>query len=50
VKDLDAALDAAHSRCGTVLAEPYDAGPFRQAVIADAAGAAFSASQLMALS
>ncbi len=42
VSDTDRAADLASQAGGSVLAPPSDAGPMRQAVLADPAGAAFS--------
>jgi hypothetical protein len=47
IADADAAARAATERGGRVLDEPSDAPPFRRAVLADPAGAAFSVSQLV---
>jgi uncharacterized protein len=49
IADADAAADRATERGGTVLAGPFDQPPFRTAVLADPAGAAFSISQLTAV-
>jgi len=49
VADADAAAAEAKAAGGSVLVEPFEAGqlPFRQAVLADPDGAAFSISQLL---
>jgi predicted enzyme related to lactoylglutathione lyase len=46
IADADAAAARAAELGGTVVAGPEDAGPFREAVLADPAGASFSVSQL----
>ena len=46
IADADAAAARATQLGGSVLAGPEDAGPFREAVLADPAGATFSVSQL----
>ncbi len=46
VDDVDATVAKAIEMGGRALAEPYDAGIARQAVIADPAGAAFSVSKI----
>jgi uncharacterized protein len=46
IADADAAAARAAERGGNVLAGPFDQPPFRSAVLADPAGAAFSISQL----
>jgi predicted enzyme related to lactoylglutathione lyase len=46
IADADAAAVAATELGGSVLSEPIDDPPFRRAVLADPAGAAFSVSQL----
>jgi predicted enzyme related to lactoylglutathione lyase len=48
VADTDATAARAAARGGTVLHGPFDRPPFRSAVLADAAGATFSVSQLRA--
>jgi predicted enzyme related to lactoylglutathione lyase len=48
IADVDAAAERAAERGGTVLAGPFDQPPFREALIADPAGATFSMSQLTA--
>ena len=48
VDDADAAAARATQLGGSVVAGPEDAGPFREAVLADPAGATFSVSQLTA--
>ena len=48
IADADAAAARATQLGGSVLAGPEDAGPFREAVLADSAGATFSVSQLTA--
>jgi predicted enzyme related to lactoylglutathione lyase len=48
IADTDAAVARAAERGGSVLADPFDQPPFRTAVLADPAGAAFSISQLTA--
>jgi uncharacterized protein len=47
IADADAAARAATERGGRVLEAPSDMPPFRRAVLADPAGAAFSVSQLV---
>jgi uncharacterized protein len=46
IDDVDAAVGRAASNAGTVIVPPFDAPPFRRAVIADTAGAIFAISQL----
>jgi uncharacterized protein len=46
--DADAAAARATELGGSVIAGPEDAGPFREAVLADPAAATFSVSQLTA--
>ena len=46
IADADAAAARATQLGGSVVAGPEDAGPFREAVLADPAGATFSVSQL----
>ncbi len=46
IDDADAAAARATQLGGSVVAGPEDAGPFREAVLADPAGATFSVSQL----
>jgi uncharacterized protein len=46
VSDAARAVETVRRNGGTVLVEPYDAPPFRQAVVADPGGAAFSISEL----
>jgi uncharacterized protein len=46
IADADAAAARATELGGSVVAGPEDAGPFREAVLADPAGATFSVSQL----
>jgi uncharacterized protein len=46
VHDADATADNAPRFGGAVLAEPFDAPPFRTAVLVDPEGAAFSVSKL----
>jgi uncharacterized protein len=46
VDDVDRATATATAQGGSVLAGPYDAPPFRQAVLADPNGVAFSVSAL----
>jgi predicted enzyme related to lactoylglutathione lyase len=48
IADADAAAARATRLGGSVVAGPEDAGPFREAVLADPAGATFSVSQLTA--
>jgi uncharacterized protein len=48
IADADAAAARATQLGGSVVAGPEDAGPFREAVLADPAGATFSVSQLTA--
>ena len=48
IADADAAAARATQLGGAVVAGPEDAGPFREAVLADPAGATFSVSQLSA--
>jgi uncharacterized protein len=48
IADADAAAARATELGGSVVAGPEDAGPFREAVLADPAGATFSVSQLTA--
>ena len=48
IADADAAAARATQLGGSVVAAPEDAGPFREAVLADPAGATFSVSQLTA--
>jgi hypothetical protein len=48
IADADAAAARAAELGGAVVADPYDAPPFRQAVLADPAGATFSISTLRA--
>ena len=48
IADADVAAARATQLGGSVLAGPEDAGPFREAVLADPAGATFSVSQLTA--
>ena len=48
IADADAAAARATQLGGSVVAGPADAGPFREAVLADPAGATFSVSQLTA--
>jgi predicted enzyme related to lactoylglutathione lyase len=48
IADADAAVARASQLGGSVVAGPEDAGPFREAVLADPAGATFSVSQLTA--
>jgi predicted enzyme related to lactoylglutathione lyase len=48
IADADAAAARASELGGSVVAGPEDAGPFREAVLADPAGATFSVSQLTA--
>jgi uncharacterized protein len=48
IADADAAAARATQLGGSVIAGPEDAGPFREAVLADPAGATFSVSQLTA--
>jgi predicted enzyme related to lactoylglutathione lyase len=48
IADADAAAARATQLGGSVVAGPEDAGPFREAVLADPAGATFSVSQLIA--
>jgi predicted enzyme related to lactoylglutathione lyase len=48
IADADAAAARATQLGGSVVAGPDDAGPFREAVLADPAGATFSVSQLTA--
>jgi predicted enzyme related to lactoylglutathione lyase len=48
IADADAAAARATQLGGSVVAAPEDAGPFREAVLADPAGANFSVSQLTA--
>jgi predicted enzyme related to lactoylglutathione lyase len=47
VHDADATAAKAQELGGTVVAAPFDAPPFRHAVLADLEGAAFSVSELM---
>jgi predicted enzyme related to lactoylglutathione lyase len=49
IADADAAAERAAERGGAVLEGPMDSPPFREAVLADPAGAAFTISQLTAL-
>lgn len=49
VDDAEAAAERALASGGSVIADPYDAPPFRQAVLADPEGAPFSVSQLVAV-
>jgi predicted enzyme related to lactoylglutathione lyase len=49
VDDAEAVVAQAGERGGTVLAGPYDAPPFTQAVLSDPQGASFTVSQLVAL-
>src|SRR5438270_478007 len=46
IADADAAAARATQLGGSIRAGPEDAGPFREAVLADPAGATFSVSQL----
>jgi hypothetical protein len=46
VADADAAVETAERMGGRVIEAPYDAAPFRQAVIADCGGAVLTVSQL----
>jgi hypothetical protein len=46
IADADAAATRATELGGSVVAAPEDAGPFREAVLADPAGATVSVSQL----
>jgi predicted enzyme related to lactoylglutathione lyase len=46
IADVDAAVQRVANNGGTVIVPPHDAPPFRRAVIADAAGAVFTISQL----
>jgi hypothetical protein len=46
IADADAAAARATQLGGSIVAGPEDAGPFREAVLADPAGATFSVSQL----
>jgi uncharacterized protein len=48
IADADAAAASATRLGGSVVAGPEDAGPFREALLADPAGATFSVSQLTA--
>ena len=48
ITDADAAAARATQLGGSVVAGPEDAGPFREVVLADPAGATFSVSQLIA--
>jgi predicted enzyme related to lactoylglutathione lyase len=48
IADADAAAARATQLGGSIVAGPEDAGPFREAVLADPAGATFSVSQLTA--
>jgi predicted enzyme related to lactoylglutathione lyase len=48
VVDADATTAAAEAGGGQVLTAPYEAGPFRQAVLADPEGASFTVSELVA--
>jgi predicted enzyme related to lactoylglutathione lyase len=48
IADADAAAARATELGGSVIAGPEDAGPFREAVLADPAAATFSVSQLTA--
>jgi predicted enzyme related to lactoylglutathione lyase len=48
IAEADAAAARATRLGGSVVAGPEDAGPFREAVLADPAGATFSVSQLIA--
>jgi uncharacterized protein len=48
VADADATAADAERLGGAVLVEPYDAPPFRRAVLADPGGASFTVSQLVA--
>jgi predicted enzyme related to lactoylglutathione lyase len=48
IADADAAAARANRLGGSVVAGPEDAGPFREAVLADPAGTTFSVSQLTA--
>ena len=47
IADADAAAARATQLGGSIIADPEDAGPFREAVLADPAGATFSVSQLI---
>jgi uncharacterized protein len=47
IDGVDAGAERASAAGGSVIAEPYDLGQFRTAVLADPAGAAFSISQFM---
>jgi hypothetical protein len=47
IGDVDAAAATTASGGGQILVEPYDIPGFRQAVLADPGGAAFTVSQLM---
>jgi predicted enzyme related to lactoylglutathione lyase len=48
IADVDAAAATVERGGGRVIAGPYDAGPFRQAEVADPEGATFTLSQLVA--
>jgi predicted enzyme related to lactoylglutathione lyase len=47
IADADAAAEKAAAMGGSMVAGPYDVPGFRQAVLADPQGAAFTVSQLM---
>jgi len=47
VADAEAAAEQTQQRGGTVLAGPYDAPPFKEALLSDPQGGTFSVSQLM---
>lgn len=47
IDDIDAAVDRVAKHGGTIIRAPFDAMPFRRAVIADPAGAVFTINQLM---
>ncbi len=47
IADVDAAVERVAQNAGTVIRAPFDAMPFRRAVVADPAGAVFTINQLM---